>query len=81
MEQNKIGKLIQNLRREKKLTQQELADKLGVSPKTISKWETGNGLPDISLLKKVSEIFNITILLFFLALSPIGWYLQKLNRT
>lgn len=61
MDYKKIGKLIQSLRKEKKLSQQELGDKLGVSPKTISKWETGNGLPDISFLKKVSEIFEITI--------------------
>ena len=61
MEIVKVGKLIQKLRKEQKLTQQELADKLGVSPKTISKWETGGGLPDISFLKKISEIFNITI--------------------
>lgn len=57
----KTGKLISKLRKEKKLTQQELADKLAVSPKTISKWECGNGLPDISYLKNISEIFEITI--------------------
>ena len=61
MESIKVGKLIQKLRKEQKLTQQELGDKLGVSPKTISKWETGGGLPDISFLKRLSEIFNITI--------------------
>lgn len=61
MEIVKIGKLIQKLRKENKLTQQELADKLGVSPKTISKWETGGGLPDISFFKRLSEIFHITI--------------------
>lgn len=61
METMKVGKLIQQLRKEKKLTQHELGDKLGVSPKTISKWETGGGLPDIGFLKRISEIFNITI--------------------
>lgn len=61
MESIKVGKLIQKLRKEQKLTQQELGNMLGVSPKTISKWETGNGLPDISFLKRISEIFNITI--------------------
>ncbi len=61
MESIKVGKLIQKLRKEQKQTQQELGDKLGVSPKTISKWETGGGLPDISFLKRLSEIFNITI--------------------
>ena len=61
MDSRKVGKLISTLRKEKNLTQQELANTLGVSSKTISKWETGNGLPDISFLKKVSEIFGITI--------------------
>lgn len=61
MEIFKVGKLIKKLRKQQNLTQQELADKLGVSPKTISKWETGGGLPDISFLKRLSEIFNITI--------------------
>lgn len=61
MDSRKVGNLISTLRKEQKLKQQELADKLGVSPKTISKWETGSGLPDISFLKKISEIFGITI--------------------
>lgn len=61
MDQKKVGKLISILRKEKGLTQQDLADKLGVSPKTISKWECGNGLPDVSFLKNVSEILGITI--------------------
>lgn len=61
MEQKKIGQIISTKRKEKNLTQQELADILGVSPKTISKWETGNGLPDITFLKKISEILEITI--------------------
>ena len=52
MEQKKIGKIISTIRKEKELTQQQLGDILGVSSKTISKWETGNGLPDITILKK-----------------------------
>lgn len=61
MDTKKIGNLISSLRKEKKLSQQALADLLRVSPKTISKWECGNGLPDICMLKKVSEVLNITI--------------------
>lgn len=61
MEAQNIGILISKLRKNKNLTQQELANQLGVSPKTISKWETGNGLPDISMLKKISKTFDITI--------------------
>ena len=45
METIKVGKLIRKLRKDKNLTQQELADKLGVSDKTISKWETGLSFP------------------------------------
>lgn len=61
MDTEKIGKLISKLRKEKKLTQKELGETLGVSPKTISKWECGNGIPDISIIKKISEEFNITL--------------------
>ena len=61
MEQNNPGKLISKLRKEKGFTQQELGDLLGVSSKTISKWECGNGLPDIIFLKRISEILGITI--------------------
>ena len=46
MDQEKIGLFIKQLRNEKNLTQQELADKLSVSFKTISKWECGKGLPE-----------------------------------
>lgn len=61
MDSKKTGELLAKLRKEKGLTQRELSSILEVSPKTISKWETGCGLPDISLLKKISEIFGITI--------------------
>lgn len=61
MNMDRVGKLISKLRHDKKMTQQELGDKLGVSYKTISKWECGKGLPDISILKDISRIFNISI--------------------
>ncbi|MEG2235135.1 MAG: DUF4825 domain-containing protein [Clostridia bacterium] len=61
MDQMKIGKFIAYLRKEKKMTQQELADKLGISFKTISKWETGRGMPDLSLFKPLCEELDITI--------------------
>ena len=60
MEQTKVGNLISKLRKKYNLTQTELGEKIGVSPKTISKWECGKGMPDIIFLKKISEIFNIT---------------------
>ncbi len=61
MDQIKIGKFIAKLRKEKNMTQQNLADKLGVSFKTVSKWETGKGMPDISLLQNLCEELEITI--------------------
>ncbi len=61
MDQIKIGKFIATLRKEKSMTQQELAEKIGVSYKTISKWETGRGMPDLSLLRPLSEALDITI--------------------
>lgn len=48
MDQIKTGKLIQTLRKEQGLTQKELAQAVGVSDKAISKWENGNGFPDVS---------------------------------
>lgn len=61
MDQKKIGNLISNKRKEKNLTQQQLGNLLGVSSKTISKWETGTGLPDITFLKEISKNLDITI--------------------
>lgn len=61
MNQEKIGKFIKELRIEKKLTQQDLALKLNVSDKAISKWENGRCLMDVSLLKPLSEILEVSI--------------------
>lgn len=58
---DKVGRLIYCLRKEKGLTQKQLADKMNISDKTISKWERGQGLPDISLLSRLSDIFNVDI--------------------
>lgn len=62
MDQNKIGKHIEKLRREKGLTQKELAEKLGLSNTAISKWETGCNLPDISMLGPLSEVLEIDVM-------------------
>jgi len=61
MDQEKIGKFIANLRKDKNLTQFELAEKLGITDKAISKWETGRSMPDISLLKELCTILDISI--------------------
>lgn len=57
----KIGKFIAENRKKKNLTQAQLAEKLGVTSKTISRWENGNYMPDISLLKPISEELDITL--------------------
>lgn len=56
-----LGKNINILRISKKWTQKELADKLGVSDKAVSKWENGNGLPDIVFLPKLAEVFGVSM--------------------
>lgn len=66
MDNVKIGKLIAKCRKEKKLTQKELAEKLGVTDKSVSKWENGNCLPDVSLYIELCEILEITLNEFFL---------------
>lgn len=61
MNQEKIGKFIAESRKQKKLTQADLAEKLGVTDRTISNWETGKNMPDLSLFKPLCDILGITI--------------------
>lgn len=61
MNQYITGTVIRELREKNELTQSELAEKLGVSDKTISKWETGKGYPDISLLEPIAKVFGVSI--------------------
>ena len=56
------GMTVRKLREERKLTQAELAEKIGVSSKTVSKWETGKGLPDISLLQPLAQALGISLI-------------------
>ena len=59
MDHTKIGQLIRRLRREQGLTQRQLAEEMGISDKTVSKWERGMGCPDLSLLPELSDIFHV----------------------
>lgn len=61
MNQKDVGKFISELRKNKKITQEELAEKLGVNNRTISRWENGNNMPDVSLYKPLCDELNITI--------------------
>lgn len=61
MDNNKIGKFISSLRKEQNLTQQELANKLFVTDKAVSKWERGLSLPDITLLRKLADVLKVDV--------------------
>ena len=61
MDQIKIGKFIATLRKEKELTQEQLGEKLGVTNKTISRWENGNYMPDIEMLSLLAKEFDVSI--------------------
>ena len=61
MNQEKIGKFIASCRKKQKLTQEQLAEKLGITYKAVSKWETGKGLPDASIMKDLCNILKITV--------------------
>ena len=61
MNQEKIGKFILKIRKKHQMTQQEFADKLGVTFQAVSKWENGRGIPDIEMLKTISKEFKVDI--------------------
>lgn len=58
---NSFGEFLYTLRKEKGMTQAELADALGVTNKAVSKWETGEAMPETALLKPLARIFNVTV--------------------
>ena len=62
MNQYITGAVIKELREKNRLTQQQLADKLGVSDKTVSKWENAKGYPDITLLEPIAEAFSVSVM-------------------
>ena len=61
MDQERIGKFIYDCRKKKGLTQEDLAEKLGVTSKSISRWENGNTMPDYSLLKDLCSELDINV--------------------
>lgn len=61
MNQYVTGQMIKKLRTRQHMTQAQLAEKLGLSDKTISKWETGNGFPDVSILEELSDVLKTSI--------------------
>ena len=61
MNQTEIGKFIARCRKEKKLTQAQLAEKLNITDRAVSKWETGKSMPDSSIMLELCEILGITV--------------------
>ena len=61
MDQKKVGLFLKTLRKEKNITQEVLAETLNVSSRTVSRWETGSNMPDISLLVELSEFYQVSI--------------------
>lgn len=61
MNPKKIGSFLRELRKEQRITQEDLAEKLNVSSRTISRWETGSNMPDISLLIEIADFFDVSI--------------------
>ncbi len=61
MDMKKIGSFLKTLRKEKGLTQEQLAEKLGVAGRTVSRWETASNMPDLSILIQLAEFYDIEI--------------------
>ncbi len=61
MEQEKIGAFLKELRKEKGITQEQFAEVLNVSGRTVSRWETGSNMPDISILVEIADYYDISI--------------------
>ena len=61
MDQKRIGSFLRELRTEKSLTQEQLAEKLNVSGRTVSRWENGNNMPDLSIIVELAEFYDVDI--------------------
>lgn len=61
MDQKRIGSFLRELRTEKSLTQEQLAEKLNVSGRTVSRWENGNNMPDLSIIVELADFYDIDI--------------------
>ena len=59
MDTKKIGAFLKQCRKEKNLTQEQLAEKFGVSARTVSRWETGINMPDLTILVQLAEYYDV----------------------
>lgn len=72
MNPKEIGAFLKQLRKEKGITQEQLAEILGVSGRTVSRWETGTNLPDLSILVQISEYYNVEMKDLIISLVCVG---------
>ena len=61
MDQKKIGGFLKELRKEKEMTQEQLAEKFNVSSRTVSRWENGNNMPDLDILIEISDYYEVDL--------------------
>lgn len=61
MDQQKVGSFLKELRKEKQLTQEQLAERLGVSRRTVSRWETGSNMPDLDVLIEMADYYDVQL--------------------
>lgn len=61
MDQKKIGRFLKELRKEKEMTQEQLAEQFNVSSRTVSRWETGNNMPDLDILIEISDYYEVDL--------------------
>lgn len=61
MDQKKVGSFLRELRKEKQLTQEQLAERFGVTNRSVSRWETGSNMPDLSILVKLADFYDVDI--------------------
>lgn len=61
MDQKKVGSFLRELRKEKQLTQEQLAERFGVTSRSVSRWETGSNMPDLSILVELADFYDVDI--------------------
>lgn len=61
MDQKKFGSFLRELRKEKQLTQEQLAERFGVTSRSVSRWETGSNMPDLSILEELADFYDVDI--------------------
>ncbi|MBQ9911662.1 MAG: helix-turn-helix transcriptional regulator, partial [Firmicutes bacterium] len=61
MDMIRMGNLLKELRKEKGLTQEQLAEQTGVARRTVSRWETGSNLPDLDILMELSDLYEVDL--------------------